>query len=340
MNPAFAISLLTAVLALPAALSAQALRVDFDDSAPTPSPAVLAPFYTPGGGSAGLTVRTQYLCPSDFPGLPRSTMRCTAIGFQVEGVGTYSTFDLRAGVAGAVTLQAGWATNLPDQTLQRSGLFTATTGPSAEWIEIPLSHPFLFEPGDGVVIDVTSAVAMSSIGQTLNVATTTVDTGRVVEFQYFGAPTGNVRPTGGIRFRMVFEQVGAPVPYGQGCSTAGEPLTFVARGIADAGATVDLELHEGLANQVAFLLYGRSDRTAPFGSLPLPLGGGCALLTSAEFADQVLVDPNGVAVRSISIPTDPSLSGANVFWQWAQLDPTVPGPLPFVLSDAARLTVQ
>src|SRR5262245_16832946 len=114
----FSIVALASVV-LPGAALTQRTVVDYEDSLLASPPQVAYPFYTPGAGSLGQTVRLQLFCPPTFAGLPTTPGLVTRIGFQIAGQEAYSTFVLRAGTTAVPALSTSWATNLPDQRVQR-----------------------------------------------------------------------------------------------------------------------------------------------------------------------------------------------------------------------------
>lgn len=83
------------LLAAAAPLAAQQ-TVHYPDNQHANPPALGFPFYTPGGGLAGLAVRTQFLCPDSFlqtQGLPAGFV--TSIGLSIGGAGFYDQFVIR-----------------------------------------------------------------------------------------------------------------------------------------------------------------------------------------------------------------------------------------------------
>lgn len=329
-------------LSIPSVL-AQEVVVDFDDSA-LGAPATIAPFYTPGAGGAMLTVREQLLCPSTFGALPTSRMRCTRVGFQLAGSGTYDQFELRAGVAGAPMLDAAWAVNLPNQTLQFDGAFVPFNfGPAATWVEFPLAQPFEFNPGEGVVVDLITHVAPFSVGQVLMPVATTMESGRLVEFDYQGLPTaaGGPRTTGGIKFRLVFEPINAPYSFGAGCSAApSQPIGLDGTGLAAPGGSFAIDL-TNVSAAGAFLFVGFSESVSSFGPLPFSFGGGCHLLTSIDIAFSLPANGMGNSSMSLAVPNNPGLIGQRLFFQGGEVNLSSPAALfPLVFSNGLGVEFQ
>ncbi|MEO0479421.1 MAG: hypothetical protein AAF196_08070 [Planctomycetota bacterium] len=336
LNSTLGAGLAAVALSFPT-LTAQEVVVDYDDST-LGAPEILAPFYTPGAGGAMLRVRAQFICPDSFAGLPSTRMRCTRIGFQVQGMGTYSELSLRAGIAGSSTFDPGgaWNVNLPDQTLQFDGAFIPQFAPVTSWLEYPLAQPFVYNPGDSVCVDLTTFVAPFSIGSVLQPVRTTTETGRNVDFDFQGLPTaaGGPRPDGGIKFRMVFEPIGAPYQYGAGCAAPStSQMTIDGTGLATPGGAFTVDLTNGTAAG-AFLFVGFSNTTSAFGPLPFSFGGGCDLLTSIDASLSLLTDGMGNASLPLAVPNNPALVGQSLFFQGGEVNLGSPATLfPVVLSN-------
>ena len=101
-------------------LSAQSTTFDHDDSK-IETPTVSFPFYTPGGGATGATIRWQSFVPGNAKGLPTTAQYVARIGFQLGGKATYSRFEMRAGVntLKALTLHLGDQPAGPADPVQR-----------------------------------------------------------------------------------------------------------------------------------------------------------------------------------------------------------------------------
>ena len=346
------IAFLTALALVAASSAAQApalqtLVVDYDDGALASPPALGFPFYTPGGGSAGQTVRVQFHCPPGFGALPTTPMLCTRVGVQLAGQATYGTFRIRAGSSPVTALTNVWAQNLPDQRLQHE-LDGAPLdfGPNADWVEWDLAHPFVFQPGQGVVLDLTTNLA--SIGSFLGTAVTTAPTPRLLDLDYQGLPVGPApRTSGGLKFRMVFEPLGSLSGYGAGCAGQGGFVPEIgANGVAAVGsAGFAIELSSAAPGTLTGLLLGTARGVgAPF-SLPRSFGGGCALLHSADLPAGSVVTTGGAAGSGtanlpLPVPNDPGLVGAVLFAQWAQIDPASSSPLGITFSDAGVVAIR
>lgn len=317
-------------------LAAQSITCDYPDST-LGSPAGQYPIYTGAGTNL---IRGQSMCPGTFAGLPTTPMLCTRIGVQlaeVAGPATYATFVLRVGKTSiAPPWTNTWATNLPDQAVQvdLSGQ-TLNGGVGVnQWVEWPLARPFVYNPGEGVVLDVTSRAAVA--GQYLRTA---IGTGaaRVVSTNYAGAASGSLSQSGGIKFRLVFEplafQVTSPGCPGSGSitpaiGTVGQPTI--------GNPAFLLTLDQALGGTIAAIAFG--------GSSAIDLGGGCVLRNDLSlFTDVAFTTGSGPGVGqsafALPIPNQPVLIGYLADVQWAVLDPGSPSPLGFTLSSAGKLVL-
>jgi hypothetical protein len=221
-----ALSLLSAA---PAVLPAQQV-LDYDHSVLAAPPAYGYPLYTPGAGSLGQTVRTQFLCPESF--LTAQSIGAglvTHIGLSLAGEATYDTFVLRAGTSTVTALTNTWDQNLPDQRVQKDlshvllrGGGTATA-PANQWVEFELEYPFFYVTGQSIVIDLTAHLAVPGalLGTTVGTAVE-----RAFTLNYQGGPMANtLQAAGGLAFRLRFAPLDV-VPYGSGCPGTG---SFVPR---------------------------------------------------------------------------------------------------------------
>ena len=341
--------LVGAALALATLLPSQSrVSVDYNDGAVCNPPTLAFPFYTPGAGSAQQTVRVQFWCPPTFTGLPQRPMLCSKIGVQIAGRAVYSTFDIRAGASPVNQLSTAWRTNLPDQRVQTrlngKPLPGGMTGgnPSNLWVELELEYPFYFQSGQGVVLDLTTKIAIpgqyssSCIGTNIQ---------RVVDSNYTGGPVApSVRPTGGLKFRMVFEPLGA-VPFGTGCAGANASVpTLGSVGTSQLGNSMfRITLANALGGAPTTLILGGS--RSEYRSSPLPVGFGadCSLRAAPDllipFMAQGSGAGNGTANATIPIPNTPVLLGSVVYSQWAQVDAASSASLPLTFSGGGAIVI-
>lgn len=336
--------LFASALALPA-LRAQA--IDYPDSTLAAPPQIAFPLYTPGGGSTGQTVRVQWLCPASFLAAQNvAAGLVTRIGLPLAGQAAYSVFVLRAGASGATSLGSDWAVNLPDQRVQRDLSGTVVQGggsasaPANQWVEFDLDFPFRWQPGEGIVVDLTAQILVpgSYLGSSVGAGVA-----RAVNFSYApGAPatsfTGN-----GVALRMTFAPHGLVV-FGAGCAAPGG-VAPVLSGLGDGsrGSTLLLLADQALAPAVGGFVIGVSRSAWNGGPLPWDLGGGCALRVSPDAFALVSITPVGgglgSAALALPVPNSPLLVGAVVYGQWAQVDAASLAVLPFTLSNAGAVAV-
>jgi hypothetical protein len=325
-------------LALTAPLFAQTLVVDYPDST-LGALAGQYPIYTGAGTNV---IRGQSLCPGTFAGLPTTTMVCTHVGVQLgedpaTGPAAYTQFVVRVGKTQTTPPWTNtWATNLPDQTVQVDLSGQTLTGGAGvnQWVEWPLAKPFVYNPGEGVVLDITSQAAVG--GQYLRTA---IGTGvaRVISTNYTGSASGALAASGGIKFRLVFEPTGF-VASGPGCpGTGGFVPALGTIGLPTLGnPAFVLTLDQALPSTIAVILFGNPTT--------VDIGGGCILRNDfalyLDFAVTNGTTPGtGTAAFALSIPAQPALTGYLADTQWAVLDAGSGSPLGFALSSSAKLVL-
>jgi hypothetical protein len=341
---AFSCSPLVAGVLLLAQLPAQA--VDFPGVPLATPPAVAFPLYTPGGGSTGDTVRAQFLCPDAFlaaQNLPTGLV--TRIGFALAGTATYDVFTLRAGATTVASLGTDWATNLPDQRVQRDLANVPIVGgvsggvPSNQWVEFEIDQPIAWQPGEGLVVDLTTRILVP--GSYLGTTAVTGGLGgmqRAVNFAYVpGAPAVTISGSG-IALRFTFADHGV-VTFGGGCAAVGATVPHLqSSGTAALGDTMVVIAADTLPGALGCFVAGFSRRSFAGGSLPAPLGGGCDLLVAPELLLPTVAQGTNAAL-GLPIPVDPSLRSAVVHLQWAQLDAGSPASVPLTFSDGGTVVV-
>lgn len=321
-------------------LFAQTTVLDYPDSTIN-APQGQYPVYTPTNGN---TVRGQLYCPSTFAGLPTTPMLCSRVGIQISDQQDYTTFVVRAGTTKATALtSASWATNLPDQRIQADlsgtkimGGLNGTT-PVNIWVEFELNYPFLYTPGDALVFDLT---AQSKVAGTY--CKTAIGTGvpRALDLAYTPASKGppSVYTSGGIKLRFVFQPL-QWVSYGKGCPGTGNFVPDLSMtGSMKPGSVVVLRMANGLGGAPTLLFLGLSPL-----QLPLPIGGGCTLLTPLDIVISSIATGSGAgqgtAGGALPIPNDNNLLGAVVNFQFSQLDQGSGAFLPFTLSNGGKIVV-
>jgi hypothetical protein len=331
-----------------AAANAQAV-VDYDTSTLANPPAFGYPLYTPGVGSLGQTVRVQWLCPAPFLGaqLPAPGF-VTHIGLSLAGTATYDTFVLRAGSSAVASLTNVWDANLPDQRVQKDLSNVPLQGggtagaPVNQWVEFELDHPIHWQPGQGIVVDLTTHIAVA--GQMLG---TTIGTAieRAVHSNYQGGPTATtVQGSGGLVFRMRFAPL-AIVPFGHGCPGLGGFTPSIGSSGQSALGSTSYQVTVSQVTPGVFGAFVVGFSRATFAGLPLPIawGGGCDQFASADAVFGVAIGGGAVgggsAALPLAFPSVPALAGTTLYAQFAQYDPASPATVPFVFSDAGAIVL-
>ncbi len=328
--------LLTLSLSLLAAGAVAQTVVDYPDSTIAATSGQY-PIYT---GTATNVIRGQLFCPPTFAGLPTTPMILTRIGVQLADPATgpvpYAQFVVRAGATPITALTTSWNTNLPDQRVQvdLSGQTIAGIPTAANaWSDWPLANPFYWQPGQGIVLDITSQAAIA--GQYLRTA---IGSGvpRMISTNYTGSPTGTPSTSGGIKFRMVFEPPGL-VSWGNGCAGSGN---FVPQ-IGGIGAP-----SLGNGNFAVTLSNGLGGTLVVF-TMGLPaqfdIGGGCRVHNTANlltFTSSSGAGPGtGTAIWPLPIPNNLNLLGAVFDAQWGLLDTGSASPLGFSVSPGGKIVL-
>lgn len=347
-NPMIPRARALALALFPAAFAATlaAQTIDCPSSTLADPPQVAFPFYTPGGGSTGATVRTQWLCSDAFlatSNLPPSLV--TRVGFSLAGAATYDVFELRVGATNATQLGSDWATNLPDQRVRRDLANVLIVGggtaaaPVNQWIEFELDQPFVWQPGQGVVVDLTTHILTPGAYLT---TTTAPGVPRAVNFAYGPGQPATGFSGSGNAFRLVFEPLGFAT-FGAGCAgAAGVPAAITAFGDGGLGTTATLLAQPVLDASIGGFLLGLSRRTWANVALPLPLGG-CTLLVAPDVFVACPIQPVGAGLGltalQLQLPSDPALRGAVLFAQHAQFDGATPASVPLSFSNAGLLVL-
>ena len=112
------------------------------------------------------------------------------------------------------------------------------------------------------------------------------------------------------------------------------------QGTPQLGGSYTPSVSDAVANSFAIFVSGLSDQSSSGLPLPLALPGapGCQLLVSTENLRLEILDGQGAAQSTMTIPNNQALNGFGIFHQWAIWDPTV-NNLSIVVSDAAAATV-
>jgi hypothetical protein len=329
---------------------AQSHVVDVDDGVLVQPPSVAFPFYTPGGGVLGYTTRAQTFCPPTFAGLqPIQRSLVTHVALQLAGREVYDVFTLRAGATTVPALTHSFAVNLPDQRphvdLRSITLEGGVVGnvPTNQWVTFALDRPFVWSPGEGVVVDVTAKIAFTDRYCTTG---TSPNLQRLTDQDHQGGATGTLQQSNGLKFRLTLEPLDV-VRFGTSCagSGGGRP-TLGSSGDSTLGsANYALTLTGALPNAPTALLFGASRRSMAGGvTLPFAFGGGCAWRTSADVALAVVVaggaPGQGTANAPLAIPNAPELQGQAFYVQWAQLDFASGATAPVTTSEGGIVVIR
>ena len=305
------------------------------------------PFYNVGAGSLGWANRIQLLCPDAFLAAQGVTDGyVTHVGFSLGGEGTYTTFELRAGTRGnpgAAQLDTDWAVNLPDQRVQvdLSGQLIQGGGtvaaPVLEWQDFELAYPFHYAAGDDLIVDVTSLLQFP--GDYLQTTPTTGDVDRAYNFDYSPGDLAVSFNGNGIKVRFTIAPL-EMIPYGSGCpGSNGQTPALTSLGAPQIGQPLALTVDQALANSLGLFVYGFSRTSYQGAPLPADLGGSCALRNSADVLEAAVITPAGESSTGLFFPNDPTLQGAVLYCQFAQLDTASPAIVPLTFSNGGILSV-
>jgi hypothetical protein len=337
-----------ALVGVAAAFPALAQQIHYPDAVLANPSQLSFPWYTPGAGTGGQTVRVQWLCPSTFlanQGLSAGLV--TKLGFSLAGQAAYDVLEVRVGVSSVTSLGSDWLVNLPDQRLQRDLANVVLPGggtsslPINQWVDYDLDFPFYWQPGDAVVVDIITRASTSGA-----IVGTTVGTGvvtRAYNFNYSaGALATNFTGWGG-KFRLQFADTSL-VTYGAGCAgSAGVAPVLSSSGDAALGNTMILLADLTVPTGFGGFLFGFSRTSFAAGSLPAALGGGCSVLVSPELFEPVVIGPGSVGFGSagyaLIVPFTPSLRGTVLHTQFLQADMGSPAIVPLTFSGGGAIVI-
>jgi len=127
--------------------------------------------------------------------------------------------------------------------------------------------------------------------------------------------------------------------YGQGCPGTSALVPAIGNsGTAALGSTTfGFLLAQAAPNTLAVLMGGLSRTMSSVGPLPYAIGGGCAILVSPEALVSAVSTMQGTASLPFPIPNTVSLSGYDLFFQWAVVDAGSGSPYGITVSDAGAL---
>jgi hypothetical protein len=240
-----------------------------------------------------------------------------------------------------------WTVNLPDQRLQRdlshvplAGGGTPTT-PANQWVEFDLDVPFHWQPGQSIVVDLITHLAVPNVYLQTSVGTGVVS--RAVNFAYAaGAPATSFSGSG-CAFRLVFASTDVVV-FGDGCSgAAGVAPSLASTGSAAPGGTMVLLANQALDATLGLFVFGLSRRTLGGAPLPLALGGGCALLVAPDLLAPIAVPANAGMPTTVAypftVPPSAALTGSVLYVQYGQFDPATPASIPLTVSSGGIVVI-
>ena len=107
--------------------------------------------------------------------------------------------------------------------------------------------------------------------------------------------------------------------------------------VALGSTTFAMQLTQAPPTTVAALFGGLSRTVSTLGPLPLPIGGSCAILVSPDASVAFVTSATGTVNAPFPIPATPTLSGLDVFFQWAVLDSTSASVLGVTVSEGGAL---
>lgn len=127
--------------------------------------------------------------------------------------------------------------------------------------------------------------------------------------------------------------------FGQGCPgvNAQVPQLGSTGAVALGSANFALTLQQAAGGTLAVLMGGLSRTSSTLGTLPLAIGGGCAILVSPDALITALTTGGGAATVAFPIPNTPSLAGFDLFFQWAVVDAASGSSYGIVVSDGGAL---
>ncbi|MCC7397833.1 MAG: hypothetical protein IT455_12280 [Planctomycetes bacterium] len=127
--------------------------------------------------------------------------------------------------------------------------------------------------------------------------------------------------------------------YGSGCPGTGGlvPALSATGSVALGSASFTFELNQAAPNSIALFMGGGSRTLSLLGPLPLPIGGGCTLLQSLDANLLFLTSPTGTVTVPFPLPGASTLSGLDLFFQWAIADAGSGSPIGLTTSEAGAL---
>ncbi|MFN7671068.1 MAG: hypothetical protein ACK5S5_11535 [Planctomycetota bacterium] len=275
-----------------------------------------APFGVLPGGF-GAEARTMLLLPrEEVPTLP-AVLTAIEVDCQAGAVVDYATLEIFAAATPATGLNLAFAPNYqqaPWPALQTSNL---TVNYSAGWTRIPLSNPYPFPGGQGLLIEIRKVVQPGAGG--FPFATTAISSSppridRAPMAYTFGSPGSGASAAAfgtayatSIVIRLVWD--GTPtIRHRSDTGASGNQYSL------GGSVAVTLAAQPG---QLYILAAGTS--YLPFG-LPLPGIGGEVRLNGLTTFASGLLGLSGADTATVSIPNDPTLVGIFLAYQGVTYD--------------------
>jgi hypothetical protein len=309
-------------------LSAQT-KVYYPDNVIT-SPAGQYPIYTPTNGN---TCRLQIIIPGTFSGFPTTAGLVTKVGCQIAGIEDYTTFVVRAGIAGVNALTTTFTTNLPDTRTQVDLSGTKLIGggtqpsPANVWVEFDICNPFFWTPGQSICIDfmskskVAGVYCKSAIGSGV---------ARMYNLSYTPTTTtGTVSASGGIKLMVVIDDPTKVVSYDKGCPGTNNVTPILGyRGSTKLGSgPLFLDLSQARSNAKTILAIGVNCQN-------FRLNANCRLNPSLDVLLFGTTSNTGTYTVAGGVPSNTSLRGVTIYTQYAVDDPNAQStPYTFSLSN-------
>ncbi len=127
--------------------------------------------------------------------------------------------------------------------------------------------------------------------------------------------------------------------FGQGCAGTNSLVPDLdSTGTVALGSTnFAFQLTQAPPATLAVLMGGLSRTFSSAGPLPFAIGGGCAVQVSPDALTSTVTTAQGTSTSPFPIPNSPSLSGYDLFFQWAVIDAGSGSPYGITVSDAGAL---
>ncbi|MCB9877437.1 MAG: S8 family serine peptidase [Planctomycetes bacterium] len=274
-------------------------------------------------GSIGSNVRYQTIVRHDELG---NAGDITGLAFAVGVDGRHFNSNLQvrmSHVPSGHTLSTTFANNLPAPVLVLSANNYSWYYAADQWREIGLQAPFHYDGSSDVVIEVLARGNVQTSSAAFYRSSTEP---RVVNASWslLTPATAAVDDDSALRMRVSFD-----CAYGSEHGASCGRLDASHIGDGHLGSTFWFRCSNATPNNFAFLGLGLDD-TFPF-PLSLTQFGwtNCNAYTYSLQINSAATSGSGLALSALSVPNDPTITGARVFGQWFQLDSSEPGDITF-----------